>query len=1029
MKSFPKKYNPKELRNRSKLYRDKNINDKILDSNTIFSVSILPSSKKLSYTDFFEIYLKDFFNYKTLIQDSQNYGRFFAKNFYEQLFITYWDQFQNIASSYEFFGKRNQSLLQVWVNKLERRILSSTRKCLNANNKIIDSYLSSSHKIYIPDSDLYLYVLKKFHDLWDKWKITNKTKIWYWSFNLQTSIPEEKILWKEEETPYYMLKYFVWAKCEALPICVEDIDSCCGDVALLVHPKDKRYNKYIWKNAIIPLCNRQIPIIWYDKVNIALNNWIKRVCPCSDEESIGLAQELWLPMDVYVFDKQWLYTQYIHEPAFVWKRREKYYNNIVWFIEDIWNLSSKGKKLAKIPYLSQTNERLVPYKIDQLIIDLKEEKEKIIDEIFEKKLKISFLNWIFWETLDEIIQSQEINIDDLNDYINRDLDEDKKDDILDEDDIQNLDNLEWENEDELQKEKLYIKQKIIDEIASYLPDSLVCNTQIPYGWKIPLLKDSEWNLMFFDVEKESSKWKKDCMQNCFDFVILSLVRSWAIWMKSFVDNDEFKLCECDKLYYVLSENEKKIQYFIQYYSQITWKDLEYDKFLEIISNLTNETNSSIKDLWKLVKNSKYLKQEWNWLLLTMNGIVSDTIDPDFVQLCIPCYLKERNININHQVVFSVEERSRILKELLIQNLLLWSPIFDDFLENSYDKKNEFLWNKQLTKLQLEQTQWDLFSIYWENPIRLNLLVDKTFDQKKIIINSIFLKQVWNVMRFCVQNDLLPSDVADCLNNIPQDFDDFDVCVLENLNEIFNDWEDIKTYDQYVKFFDRFKDSIQNVFFSWYLEIQKVHKTKDVNFVCSYFFNFVLTVLYPSVPEFVDALQYISERNFVNPFKPVKLNKTTDYAMNIIFRAFIKIKQIKVECGIKQHESCNLFIKSTPTIWDIFVEYEQLFKNYFHISNIMYVRLHELNPLWYETFSDDEVVIWIQHWEVQSIKKKDSIEILERDIKNLEDKIILLRQRIQILPEWEERFKAEEEYAKTKEEMENLSIKHSLLSSK
>jgi hypothetical protein len=42
--------------------------------------------------------------------------------------------------------------------------------------------------------------------------------------------------------------------------------------------------------------------------------------------------------------------------------------------------------------LSQTNERLVPYKIDQLIIDLKEEKEKIIDEIFEKKLKISFLN-------------------------------------------------------------------------------------------------------------------------------------------------------------------------------------------------------------------------------------------------------------------------------------------------------------------------------------------------------------------------------------------------------------------------------------------------------------------------------------------------------------------------------------------------------------------------------------------------------------------------------------------------------------
>jgi hypothetical protein len=48
---------------------------------------------------------------------------------------------------------------------------------------------------------------------------------------------------------------------------------------------------------------------------------------------------------------------------------------------------------------------------------------------------------------------------------------------------------------------------------------------------------------------------------------------------------------------------------------------------------------------------------------------------------------------------------------------------------------------------------------------------------------------------------------------------------------------------------------------------------------------------------------------------------------------------------------------------------------------------------------------------------------------LEDKLILLRQRIQMLPEWEQRKKAEEEYAKAKEEMENLTIKYSLLSSK
>jgi hypothetical protein len=112
-----------------------------------------------------------------------------------------------------------------------------------------------------------------------------------------------------------------------------------------------------------------------------------------------------------------------------------------------------------------------------------------------------------------------------------------------------------------------------------------------------------------------------------------------------------------------------------------------------------------------------------------------------------------------------------------------------------------------------------------------------------------------------------------------------------------------------------------------------------------------------------------------------------------------------------------------------MENEQIFKNYFHISDINYLRLHEQTPLWYEIFYNDTVTIWIQSINLWTIKEKDSIETLERDIKNLEDKLNLLRQRIQLLPEWNQRKQTEEEYAKIKEEMENLTIKHHLLSSK
>jgi hypothetical protein len=84
MKSFPKKYKPKDLRNRSDSYKKENNREE--KENSIFSPNILSNSKKLSYQDFFQIYLKDFFNHKLLIEDKSNKE---TKTSYEQLFVIF----------------------------------------------------------------------------------------------------------------------------------------------------------------------------------------------------------------------------------------------------------------------------------------------------------------------------------------------------------------------------------------------------------------------------------------------------------------------------------------------------------------------------------------------------------------------------------------------------------------------------------------------------------------------------------------------------------------------------------------------------------------------------------------------------------------------------------------------------------------------------------------------------------------------------------------------------------------------------
>ena len=1008
MNSFPKKYKTQDLRNRAKIYRNNKQSNSInTDNSTKFFINTLPISKKLSYNDFFPIYMGDFFSHKKEIENKEIYQNL-QNNASQQLFIIYSDELQNICSSYNFFNKKNQSLSQIWTNKLERHVTSHNKKNFNINRKILDSYLSSPHKIYIQDSNVYLYILNKFHSLRDEWKITQKTKIWYRSFNLQTSIPSQNILRKEEKIPCYTLKYFVWAKCEALPVCVEDIDLCCWDVALLVHPKDKRYNKYIWKNAIIPLCNRQIPIIWDENVNIAVDNWIKRICPCANEESIELAKKYWLPTDIYVFNKQWLYSEYIHEPAFIWQEREKYYSNIVWFIEDIGNLAQKSEKTTKIPYLSYTKERLVPYKIEQFIIELKEEKQKILDQIFKWSLKFSFLDKDFWETFEELANLEE----ELNNIMKNETTFNETND--------NRENNETIDETEVMKLKIsQIKQEIINAVDIYLPDTIICNSQLPYWWKLPIIKDKDWNISFFDIEKDCLKWKDKPLQYCFNFILLSLIREGVIKSN--------KTYEYDKILSLLSQNEKKIEYFVQHLSTITWDKSEYEEFLHIIQSITDENPATTNDYMKLIKNCKFIDQEWSWLLINIQWTSDDVIDPEFVHLCIPCYLTD-NIEIEDLVILGENQRDKAFKSLLIQELLLWKTFIHKFMDYSCTNC-EFLSGTQLNKVQIEQSQRDSFITYWENPIRLNFLINQTYDQKEILLNSIFLKQIRNAVRLCLQKDFLPKNIKECIEHQPESFEKFETVVLYELIGLYRERRDIKTYKQYTTFFNTFKRNSQNIFFSWYLEIQKIQPTENVQFICAYFLNFMFSVLYPLVPEFVDALQYISKREFLIPSQPIKSWVSIDFEMNTLYKIFLEVKDLKIESNIKQHESCKMFIKSNPSIIDILNQNEQIFKNYFHISEITYLRLHEQAPLWYETFTDETLTIWLQSESSSTQTKKDSIETIERDIKNLEDKLNLLRQRIQLLPGWEQRSKAEEEYAQTKEEIETLTIKHSLLSSK
>ena len=97
MKSFPKKYKPQDLRNRANNHRKTTDNQTISQNNT-YSINILPTSTKISYLDFFLLYIKDFFNCKQNINNKDVS--------FQHLFTPSNDEIINISSCYKIFSKK-----------------------------------------------------------------------------------------------------------------------------------------------------------------------------------------------------------------------------------------------------------------------------------------------------------------------------------------------------------------------------------------------------------------------------------------------------------------------------------------------------------------------------------------------------------------------------------------------------------------------------------------------------------------------------------------------------------------------------------------------------------------------------------------------------------------------------------------------------------------------------------------------------------------------------------------------------------
>ncbi len=110
-----------------------------------------------------------------------------------------------------------------------------------------------------------------------------------WSPGLQTAVSDLEVEYSEEPGYMYHFKYPL-KEGGYLPVATTRPETILGDTAVAVHPDDERYAEYIGKTAIVPMLNREIPVIADEYVDIDFGTGALKVTPGHDPNDFEIGK-------------------------------------------------------------------------------------------------------------------------------------------------------------------------------------------------------------------------------------------------------------------------------------------------------------------------------------------------------------------------------------------------------------------------------------------------------------------------------------------------------------------------------------------------------------------------------------------------------------------------------------------------------------------------------------------------------------------------------------------------------------------
>jgi len=144
------------------------------------------------------------------------------------------------------------------------------------------------------DEKLSKAVIEVFVRLYEKGLIYRGERIINWCPRCLTSISDTEVEYEEQGGNFWHIRYPVKDSDEYVTVATTRPETMLGDTAVAVHPDDERYSHLVGKTVILPLMNREIPVIADTYVDMEFGTGVVKITPAHDPNDfeVGLRHDL-----------------------------------------------------------------------------------------------------------------------------------------------------------------------------------------------------------------------------------------------------------------------------------------------------------------------------------------------------------------------------------------------------------------------------------------------------------------------------------------------------------------------------------------------------------------------------------------------------------------------------------------------------------------------------------------------------------------------------------------------------------------